>query len=71
MRTTVTLHEDLAIRLEQLRHERGTNFKAVLNDVLRTGLEAMHQPPAPRPEGDYTGTFPGRLLTAELGDVSR
>ena len=40
MRTTVTLDDDLAVRLEQRRAERGMTFKAVLNDAVRRGLTA-------------------------------
>ena len=41
MRTTLTLDEDVAIRLEKLRDERGDSLKSVVNDVLRRGLEAL------------------------------
>jgi hypothetical protein len=41
MRTTVTLDDDLAIRLEQLRAERGVSFKEALNDVIRCGLSPV------------------------------
>jgi len=39
MRTTVTLDDDLALRLEQLRAESGQTFKEVINEVIRIGLE--------------------------------
>ena len=39
MRTTVTIDDDLAIRLETLRRERGFTFKEALNSTLRAGLE--------------------------------
>ncbi|MGH3276657.1 MAG: hypothetical protein ACRDNZ_20305 [Streptosporangiaceae bacterium] len=44
MRTTVTLDDDLAIRLEQLRAERGTSFKDTLNDVIRRGMSVVNAP---------------------------
>ena len=44
MRTTLTLDEDVAIRLEKLRDQRGDSFKSVVNDVLRRGLEALDRP---------------------------
>jgi metal-responsive CopG/Arc/MetJ family transcriptional regulator len=43
MRTTVSLDDDLAIRLEQLRAERGTSFKDALNDVIRRGLSTLSE----------------------------
>jgi len=46
MRTTLTLDEDVAIRLERLRDERGESLKSVVNDVLRRGLEALDRPDA-------------------------
>ena len=40
MRTTVTIDDDIALQLEQLRAEDGRSFKEVINDTLRAGLEA-------------------------------
>jgi predicted transcriptional regulator len=39
MRTTVTLDDDLSLRLEQLRVETGQSFKEVINEMIRIGLE--------------------------------
>ena len=39
MRTTVTLDDDLSLRLEQLRVETGQSFKEVINEMVRIGLE--------------------------------
>jgi hypothetical protein len=38
MRTTVTLDPDVVAALRRVAHERGTSFKAVLNDAVRRGL---------------------------------
>ena len=48
MRTTLTLEDDVAVRLERLRDERGHSLKAVVNDVLRRGLDALGREPAER-----------------------
>lgn len=40
MRTTLTLDSDVAVRLEQEVRKRGDSLKAVVNDLLRAGLEA-------------------------------
>ena len=40
MRTTLTLDDDVAVRLEQEVKKRGDSFKAVVNDLLRAGLDA-------------------------------
>lgn len=38
MRTTVTLDEDVASKLQRVARERGVSFKAALNDAVRAGL---------------------------------
>lgn len=40
MRTTVTLDDDVAAALQHAARERGTSFKAVLNDAVRRGLSS-------------------------------
>lgn len=49
MRTTLTIEDDVAVRLERLKHERGESFKAVVNDTLRRGLNAIDHPAEKRP----------------------
>lgn len=44
MRTTVTLDDDTAVRLEQRRAERRLTFKEVLNDAVRRGPAAADEP---------------------------
>lgn len=41
MRTTVTLDDDLAVRLERYRQRFGESFKRALNQALRVGLGQM------------------------------
>ncbi|MGA2182111.1 MAG: hypothetical protein ABSH47_03715 [Bryobacteraceae bacterium] len=38
MRTTATLDDDLAGKLQELAHSRKQPFKLVLNEVIRAGL---------------------------------
>lgn len=40
MRTTVTIDDDIALRIEQRRAERGQSFKDAINDMLRIALDA-------------------------------
>lgn len=40
MRTTVTLDEDVAQEVSRRMRERGTTFKATINDLLRRGLRS-------------------------------
>ena len=44
MRTTLTLEPDNAARIEQLRKERDANFKDVVNEAIRLGLDQMAAP---------------------------
>jgi hypothetical protein len=44
MRTTITLDEDVAIELKKMCADRGLRFKVVVNDALRAGLRALHDP---------------------------
>ena len=41
MRTTVTLDDDLAIRLERHRNQHGESFKQALNEAVRAGLNQL------------------------------
>lgn len=41
MRTTLTLDDDVAVKLRELAHQRGLPFKEVVNSVLRRGLAAQ------------------------------
>ncbi len=55
MRTTVTLSDDVAAAVEQLRRERSIGLSEAVNDLVRAGLTA------PRP------TKPFRQTTHDLG----
>ena len=41
MRTTLTLEDDVAVRLERLRQERGTAMKDIVNEALRRGMDQL------------------------------
>lgn len=45
MRTTLSLDDDVAALLEQMRKARDTTFKQIVNDALREGLTRMNSPP--------------------------
>lgn len=61
MRTTVTLDDDLAVRLEQVRAQRGASFKDVLNEAVRAGLATLET--ATQRSGEHR-----RTRVADLGD---
>jgi hypothetical protein len=70
MRTTVTLDDDLAIRLEQLRAERGVSFKEALNDVIRRGLSPGSAGAQAGPAGGTTRPLTmGRRLIDDIDRV--
>jgi len=45
MRTTLTIADDVAAKLERLRHARKENFKDLVNEVLRRGLRDLETKP--------------------------
>jgi hypothetical protein len=60
MRTTLTIDDDNAVRLERLRKERDVGLKDIVNDVIRQGLNAAEAPPKKRE--------PFRTRTVDLGE---
>ena len=49
MRTTLTLEDDLALKLKELARSTDRNFKEVVNDAIRKGL-SLGEPPPPDQE---------------------
>jgi hypothetical protein len=43
MRTTLTLDDDVAAKLQELAERRRTSFKQTVNEVLRRGLAAQER----------------------------
>lgn len=60
MRTTVTIDDDIAVRLERERIEQHKSFKEYLNEILRAGLERREAP-------CVTAEKPYRTRTVQLG----
>lgn len=48
VRTTVTIDDDLAARIEELRRREGLSFREALDRLLRRALQADATPPRPR-----------------------
>jgi hypothetical protein len=44
MRTTLTIEDDIAIRLTELQKNKGISFKNAVNLLLRKGLSAEEKP---------------------------
>jgi hypothetical protein len=60
MRTTLTLEDDVAVRLERLRKERDATMKDIVNEALRRGIDQLSAKSRPR--------APFRTRTASLGN---
>ena len=48
MRTTLTIDDDVAAELEQLRKKHDVGLKKLVNDILRQGLRELGSPPRKR-----------------------
>ncbi len=60
MRTTLTLDDDVVRRLRRVMRDEGVSFKAVVNEVLRRGLDCGRpQPDVDVPVHDLGGPVPG------------
>jgi len=71
MRTTVTLDDDLAIRLERHRTQHGESFKQALNEAVRVGLAKLEEERADAvPEVSRTRPLPlGRRLAGGIDNI--
>jgi hypothetical protein len=70
VRTTLTLDDDVAARLEQERRKRRMTFKAVVNEALRAGLDARRRPARrSRPPFRTTGFDLGPSLVGSLDNI--
>jgi hypothetical protein len=49
MRTTLSLDDDVAARIEHLRLVLDKPLKELVNEALRRGLVGMHEPRTPAP----------------------
>ena len=48
MRTTLTIDDDVAARIEERRRTNGQSLKQVVNQLLREGLRSSERQPAAR-----------------------
>ena len=69
MRTTLTLEPDVSARLEATMRKRKRSLKAVINEALRVGLDAMERP-RKKPKSFRTRGFNlGPSLVGSLDNV--
>lgn len=70
MRTTLSLDDDVAAQLVQLRTRGDRSFKQIVNEALRAGLSQLDQQ-RPERRGPYTRTVSlGRPRLPDVDDVS-
>jgi predicted transcriptional regulator len=70
MRTTLTLDDDVAARLEQLRRARAPSLKDIVNDALRRGLEDVSNRPKQREPFQTQSVDLGRLRLPSIDNIS-
>ncbi len=70
MRTTLTIDDDVAATLQQLRRNRDANLKDLVNEALRRGLREMGARPKPRKPFRTKSVDAGALLIPNLDNVA-
>lgn len=71
VRTTLTLDDDVAAQLEQLRARGTRSFKELVNEALRAGLGRLDDAEQTRPRGPYTRAVSlGKARLPDVDDVS-
>ena len=69
MRTTLTLDDDVAARLEQVAGRRKQAMKTVVNDALRAGLAVLDKPAPKRAPFRTKGFDLGPSLVGSLDSI--
>jgi hypothetical protein len=70
MRTTLTIDDDVAMKVDEMRASRGLTFKDVVNEALRVGLEEMSRPARARGKYRTPSTSLGACRLPDLDDIS-
>jgi hypothetical protein len=71
MRTTLTLDDEVAARLDRLRKVRGLGLKQAVNEALRAGLEAVEAGPRARRRVFRQETFRMEPFVVDLDDIGQ
>ncbi len=70
MRTTLTLDDDVAARIERLRKVRKQSLKELVNEALREGLEHLAAPRKKRAPFRTAVVDLGRCLIGNVDNVA-
>jgi hypothetical protein len=69
MRTTLTLDDDVAVRIEREQRKRRAAFKTVVNDLLRAGLDASQAGRSGRKPFETRAVRLGPSLVGSLDNI--
>lgn len=69
MRTTLTLDDDVAVRVKQEQRRRKLSFREVVNTLIREGLERDDRARQPRAAFETRGFDLGASLVGSLDNV--
>lgn len=70
MRTTLTIDDDVAALLEQLRKAHNASLKGLINEALRRGLGDMTGRPRPRRPFQTGSVDLGRVRLASIDNIT-
>ena len=70
MRTTLTIDEDVAVRLQRLRRSQNRGLKQIINEALRRGLNQMSEEGKPQDNYQTRSVDLGRCLIGSIDDTS-
>lgn len=70
MRTTLTIDDDVAALLENIRRTNKASLKSVVNKALRQGLREMRTPYRQGKPYQSRSVSLGRCLVGNLDDIS-
>jgi hypothetical protein len=70
MRTTLTLDDDVAARIERLRKTRKQSLKRLVNEALREGLKQLATPQRKRAPFRTEAVDLGRCLIGNVDNVA-
>jgi hypothetical protein len=70
MRTTLTISDDVAVRLRRMQAERHGRFRDIVNEAMRLGLNQMTNPVRPPSSRRTSAVALGRCLIGGIDDVA-
>lgn len=70
MRTTLTLDDDVAARIERLRRRRDASLRDIVNDALRRGLDDLSRRSKQKEPFKTQSVDLGRLRLPSIDNIS-